>query len=129
MTKPVVEFQNWIEPENDVRPQDSFSEQDDINWVLEQIRQGNEAGWCFVVVTATLELGGRKFVGRDNLGGVSYETEKQLWKDLLPEMKANALLDLLAQMREFGQLASMVLVTMDQLLEDPKLGAILQGRR
>lgn len=55
----------------DIHPRDSFDDPRDVKWALDQLNSGNEWGWCCVEVRATfLDL-----VGRDVLGGCSYENE------------------------------------------------------
>jgi len=60
------------------------------DWIREQLEIGNGAAWCTVLVKAEA-LG---IEGADSLGGCSYESEKQIEEDLIPEMKSNAYRDL-----------------------------------
>ncbi len=72
-----VEFDIRIQPEYDA-PEDQFTEDDQIQWVRDQMEMGNEWGWCSVEVRAswTDQESGRTFTGSDYLGGCSYESEE-----------------------------------------------------
>lgn len=52
-------------------------------WVRDQLEAGNEAAWCRVKVTASLEIDGETFTGADYLGGVSYESVDACEKAML----------------------------------------------
>ncbi len=147
--KPEVEFKHWIEPE-DIRlegnVQVSGNDEDDRaqeQWVLDQLEAGNDAAWCQAMVTAKVVINDEEFEGRDSLGACSWPSERELWKDQLAEMKANALDDLFDRIRASAAHAArgghqaepmglrskednqLLLVVLDQLLEDPELGKIL----
>jgi len=138
---PLIEFHHWIEPEHiPVRGYVMASGDDAVDraqeeWVFDQLESGNDAAWCSAVVTATLDTDwGQTFKGRDNLGACSWESERQLWKDRLPEMEANALENLYYNMRRTlvrgtGHADPRVLILLDQFLEDPYYSKILEGRR
>ncbi len=103
-TPPQVAFNWWIEPETDIRPEDSFEDNEAIRTVREWMREGVESAWCMAFVTAGFEFEldeGEtvKFDGGDSVGGMSWESEKQLWKDNLEDMKISALADLFAKIR------------------------------
>jgi hypothetical protein len=138
---PLIEFHHWIEPEHiPVRGNAMVSGDEDEDraqeeWVFDQLESGNDAAWCMAAVTATLDTDwGQTFMGRDNLGACSWESERQLWKDLLPEMEANALENLYYNMRRTlvrgtGHADPRVLILLDQFLEDPYYSKILEGCR
>jgi hypothetical protein len=67
-----------IDPETDKKQE---------QWVLDQLNRGNLYAWCWCKVTARCG----SFVGEDALGGISYESKEAFEKDLLVEMKQNAI--------------------------------------
>jgi hypothetical protein len=89
-----VEYEIKVEAEQEDYRGD-FSDSRDVQWVTNELNRGNQAAWCWVCVTARFE----GFEGVDSLGGCSYESMKDLEKNLIPEMKVNARSDLLANIR------------------------------
>lgn len=57
--------------ENDFHPKDSFDDERDVKWALDQLASGNEWGWCCVEVRASFA----DWRASDFLGGCSYENE------------------------------------------------------
>ncbi len=117
---PKVEYKHWIEPEdqrvrgNVLDSGDSAADEEQERWVINELESGNEAAWCQAMVEAEItyypaqlpppygyETPFVRFVGRDSLGGCSFQSEKQLWKDLLPDMKSNAFEDLVSKIRKY----------------------------
>lgn len=70
------EFEFEAEPEH-ISPEDLYCEQADIDWVYEQLSNGNDAAWFCAKVTAKMD--GKE--GTDYLGGCSYRS----FKDFLEE--------------------------------------------
>jgi hypothetical protein len=69
-------------------------------WIRSQLEADNDWAWCMV----TVEARWRGYVGRDHLGGCSYESEAS-FKDpdgYWPDMKAQALEDLNEQLRDMA---------------------------
>ncbi len=102
---PEVEFNWWIEPENDIEPEDSFQFEEDIRHVRAEIRDGVESAWCNATVTAECYVEGPsgvfpiEFRGNDHVGGMSWASERALWKDNLKDMLSNAFDDLINEIR------------------------------
>ncbi len=108
--KPEVEFNWWIEPEhiliegNVMASGDDEADREQEQWVHDQLMAGNEAAWCMAFVHAEFEFrleDGYEpvgFEGRALVGGMSWESERQLWNDNLQDMKAEALADLFKQL-------------------------------
>lgn len=76
---------------SDNAEEDSKAEQ----WVIDQLNHGNIYAWAWARVEARCG----PFVGHDSLGGISYESREDFERDLLPEMKRNALADLRQHMK------------------------------
>jgi hypothetical protein len=90
-----VEYEIKVEAEQEDYRGD-FSDSRDVQWVTNELNRGNQAAWCWVCVTARFE----GFEGVDSLGGCSYRSMKALEKDLIPEMKENALESLRTEIKE-----------------------------
>jgi len=95
-----VEYEIKVEAEQEdyhgnVSAIDDATDRENEQWVTDELNRGNEAAWCSVVVIARFE----GFQGIDSLGGCSYKSMKDLEKNLLPEMKENALESLKAHMK------------------------------
>ena len=96
-----VEYEVKIEPEdidyhgNCMASGDEAQDRECEEWIASELDSGNIAAWCSVVVFARFE----GFQGIDSLGGCSYKSMKDLEKDLIPEMKENALASLKAHMQ------------------------------
>ncbi len=73
-------------------------------WVRDQLNSGNEAAWCQVRVIATFVLnptGEELSESFDSLGGCSYNSERELWLDLGPDMRENATQEALTQLLQY----------------------------
>ncbi len=73
---------------------DSEVDRETEEWIRSELEQGNQAAWCQVVVHAKFFYGpypGEEVAsGMDSLGGSSYASERELWRDLGPGMRENA---------------------------------------
>lgn len=133
-----VIFSHWIEPEDD-SPERAFSFKETgvdhgrlVEWIHEELDRGNQAAWCFAVVTASVEFianerdlseGGRIVTGRATLGGCSYPSETRLWADNLDDLEHEAKAELFDQIRASASRApkadaEYMLVVLDRLLEE-----------
>ncbi len=91
----VVTYKLEALPE-DMHPRDSFGDEEDAQWALDQLKRGNEWGWCVAKVTASIEVDGVTFEGHDYLGGCAYKSEADFRGPSGPfgDMKVEALADL-----------------------------------
>lgn len=67
-------------------------------WIRSELARGNVAAWCWVRVVAEVAGAPREvdgFEGSDSLGGCSYRSMEELEAQLLPEMRAGAVLEAL----------------------------------
>ncbi len=142
--EPEVEFNWWIEPENQpirgnvLDSGDPEVDREQEEWTRSELAAGNDAAWCVALVEVTVivdpdSISAIVFPGGSSVGGMSYESERQLWKDNLDDMKKEALETAIESMRayaaQFPDQAALVLVSIDWLLENE--GEILapKGRR
>lgn len=89
-----VTFTVEMEPEYE-DPRRFFDDSRDVEFVLQQIKAGNDWEWCTVKVTARYQ----DFKGVAYLGACSYEDEKEFLKDASYEdMCADALARLNAEL-------------------------------
>ena len=88
-----VDYEVMIEPEdldyhgNCMASGDEAMDREVEEWIKTELARGNECAWCSVTVKAIFE----DYEGYDSLGGCSYSSRADLEKDLIPEMKRNAL--------------------------------------
>lgn len=135
-----IEINWWLEPEHipiEGNVQDSGDKEDDREqeeWVRDQLANGNEAAWAFasVHIVCDIDNQGAKpfpyhFVGRMTVGGMSWPSERQLWKDNLHGFASEAFDDLITNIQKFisGKGSQMgpgeveiIAVAMDWLLEN-----------
>lgn len=74
--------------EEDIQPSSGFSEQEDVNWVMEQLAAGNEAAW-FVAEVQAIGFG---YTAHEFLGGCSYTSfENFKQSDYFQQMKECAI--------------------------------------
>lgn len=117
-----VEFNHWIEPDQE-GPEGAFGydteeeNREAIAEIYRQLRAGNDAAWCLAIVEAKVEIEGEVFTGKTHVGGVSYGSERELWKDMLEDLKLQAVDDLFTVMRKYGERATKAQVALDYLLE------------
>jgi hypothetical protein len=111
-TSDTVDFEIKIEAEcctpiegNVLASGDDEQDREAEQWVKDQLASGNDLSWCSVTVIARpksfrgkrVQLGENCSIdppdvqGWDHLGACSYETQKDLEADLLPDMKERAL--------------------------------------
>lgn len=138
---PRVRFAHWIESEeagivgNVLASGDEAADREAEQWVRDELRAGNQAAWAFACVTAKLDIRSEdpdrydyELEGRAGLGACSYRSERELWADLLEPMKAEAVGDLVEQLRklssgprdEYGvpmKDRALMQVVLDELLE------------
>jgi hypothetical protein len=63
--------------------------------IVSELEQGNVWAWAWVEITASVEVDGEVFEGRDSLGGCSYASEADFKKDAYyADMQAQAMEDL-----------------------------------
>ena len=74
------QYEHHLEEED--RPPD-FDDEETQRAVTALYEDGFLPGWCGAVVTCLLWFRGEVFTGADSLWGCSYESEKDLWKNLL----------------------------------------------
>lgn len=74
-------------------------------WILGQLRDGNEWAWCAVTVRATWTApSGREYRGEDRLGCCSYESERDFVRDgYYTGMVDGAIADLNASLARIGE--------------------------
>jgi hypothetical protein len=61
---------------------------------LERLNRGEVWAWAYVTAEARCTIDGESFIGRDSLGGCSYQDRDDFMKDIGKEMRENALNDL-----------------------------------
>lgn len=72
-----VEYDLEVEWENDISPEDSFSNPEDVAFVRQQIDNDNVWGWCQThVIAKWVDEDGEEFTGDDYLGGCSYRSRE-----------------------------------------------------
>lgn len=66
--------------------------------IIARLDRGDIEAWCYVKITATLEVSGQTFKGWAGIGGISYDSERALRKELYEDdshgLKGEALDDL-----------------------------------
>ena len=92
-----VEYSVRIEPE-DIQFEGNACAHDGDDecyaWIRSELESGNMAAWCWVEVTARLEVDGHVFKGSAGVGGCSYRSEDEIHKEVVPDLKPEALEDL-----------------------------------
>lgn len=90
----------------DSRPEDFFDDKRHAKWARDQMRRGNEWGWCMVRVTATTQHpnGYDVIVGKDYLSGCSYRSQEDFMQPggYYEDMKKAALDDMLGKFQAAG---------------------------
>jgi len=107
-----------LEIEGNVSAIDKETDLAQERWTHDQLNAGNLFAWCWVKVTARCG----PFIGSDSLGCCSYATKEDLERDLLPEMKCNAVADLKSNMQRAVADARDLALEAKRLL--PKVGKL-----
>lgn len=87
-------------------------DRDAEKWVEDQLRAGNDAAWCQVLVKARLMVDNEEFIGTASLGCCSYESEADLRKHVEPDLQEEAMQDLITALERAskrGDVAATVL--------------------
>ncbi len=101
LTAAEVEFEVIVEPEHTHLLRAIAQE----NWIQSELDRGNDLAWCWVRVVARWE----GMEGDDSLACVSCRNQRELEEVFLPEMRANALNSLNA---EVARLATRIEATL-----------------
>lgn len=96
-----IKFQITAEPEDveiegNASAIDPKTDREQEEWIRKQLESGNEWAWCTAVCTATIELDGQTFTGREVLGCCSYESAEDFERCEGESMRKGAAEDLKA---------------------------------
>lgn len=79
---------------------DEETDRETEQWIIRELRAGNEWAWCCAKVTCTIEFNGHTFVGQDVLGCCSYKSKEDFKQSCYEDMKAEAYLSALLDIKQ-----------------------------